>query len=152
MKVMLDTSVLVAAMLSDHVHHDASARCLSLVLDEGIEFAVSAHTLVEVYAVLTRLPRTPRISPADAHRLIQHNILTSACVVALTGEDYAALLDHLVRAGIRGGATYDALIAKAAELAKVDLLVTQNVAHFQRVWPEQVDRVTLPENVRVPNG
>jgi hypothetical protein len=30
---------------------------------------------------------------------------------------------------------YDAIIAKIADTAQVDRLITVNVAHFQRVWP-----------------
>lgn len=39
---------------------------------------------------------------------------------------------------------YDALIARAAEVARVDRLVTLNEAHFRRVWPEGVERITGP--------
>ena len=42
------------------------------------------------------------------------------------------------------------MIARVAEGAKADLLVTFNVGHFQRVWPEQATRIVSPSAVTVP--
>jgi predicted nucleic acid-binding protein len=43
-----------------------------------------------------------------------------------------------------GGAVYDAIIARAAEKVKVDKLLTFNVRHFRRVWPESGDIIQEP--------
>ena len=59
MKALLDTSTLVAAMLPDHVHHPHALPWLSQAKGGGFEFVCSGHSLAELYAVLTRLPRTP---------------------------------------------------------------------------------------------
>jgi hypothetical protein len=37
--------------------------------------------------------------------------------------------------------TYDALLARAAEVGGAELLVTLNPEHFLRVWPEGWERV-----------
>jgi predicted nucleic acid-binding protein len=58
MKALLDTSTLIAAMLPDHVHHAPALAWLSRAKSGAFEFVCSAHSLAEVYAVLTRLPRT----------------------------------------------------------------------------------------------
>jgi predicted nucleic acid-binding protein len=71
MKVLLDTSVLVSAMLPDHIHHSQARLWMERAKSGTFEFAVSGHSLAEMYSVLTRLPRRPRISPADALQLIQ---------------------------------------------------------------------------------
>jgi len=66
MKVFLDTNVLVAACVADHEHH---ARALPLVQEvhQGeAEGFVSAHSLLETHAILTRLPPVPRIPPTQA--------------------------------------------------------------------------------------
>lgn len=68
MKALLDTSTLVAAMLPDHVHHAHAMPWLSRTKDAAFEFVCSGHSLVEVYAILTRLPRTPPIGPDEALR------------------------------------------------------------------------------------
>ena len=143
MKVLLDTSVLVSAMLPDHMHHAHSQPWLERAKAGAVEAVVSGHTLAELYAVLTRLPRTPRISPAEALQLIQQNV-TSNTLVTLSADDYVKLIEQLARLGVAGGPVYDAVIAKAAELAGVDYLLTLNVGHFQRVWPMGASRVVSP--------
>jgi predicted nucleic acid-binding protein len=65
MKALLDTSTLIAAMLPDHVHHAHALAWLSRAKSGAFEFVGSAHSLAEIYAVLTRLPRTPPIGPTD---------------------------------------------------------------------------------------
>ncbi|MBS0261361.1 MAG: PIN domain-containing protein [Planctomycetes bacterium] len=63
MKMLLDTSVLVAGMLSDHAHHSVAWPWLERAKAGAFEFVVAGHSLAELYAVLTKLPRRPRISP-----------------------------------------------------------------------------------------
>jgi hypothetical protein len=81
--------------------------------------------------------------------LIQTN-LASHTVIALSGQDYGKLIEDLAQAGVAGGAVYDAVIAKAAELANVDHLLTFNVSHFQRVWPGGANRVVAPMALAPP--
>ncbi len=144
MKVLLDTSTLIAAMLPDHVHHAPANAWLSRVIAGDLEFVVSGHSVAEVYSVLTRLPRTPRISPSDAWRMVQENILKCAQIMALTGNDYVVLVEELSRQSLGGGLVYDAIISRAAVLAQVDILVTLNPNHFQQVWPNGAKRITSP--------
>ncbi len=143
MKVLIDTSVLVSAILPDHVHHAYSLPWLERAKAGALDVVVSGHSLAELYSVLTRLPRTPRISAGDALLLIQHN-LSSHTVVTLTAGDYMKLIEDLARISITGGAVYDAVIAKAAEVTDVDFLLTLNIGHFQRVWPSGASRVVSP--------
>ena len=148
MKVLLDSSVLIAALLPDHVHHGSAHAWLVQAKLGTFEFVVSGHTLAEVYSVLTRLPRTPPISPTDAWRLLRENIISSARIVTLS--DYIDLLTQLSQRGISGGAVYDAIIARAAELAQVDRLLTINKAHFHKVWPLGSSKIVSPLLVAVP--
>jgi len=150
MKVLLDPSVLIAALLPDHVHHGASHAWLTQAKRGTFEYVVSGHSLAEVYSVLTRLPRTPPILPADAWRLLQENVISCAKIVTLSDSAYVDLLKELSQRGISGGAVYDAIIAKAAELAQVDRLLTINEAHFHRVWPVGSSKIISPLLVAVP--
>lgn len=104
MKVLLDTSTLIAAMLSDHVHHVHALPWLAQAKEGAFEFVCSGHSLAEIYAVLTRLPRTPPIAPKDALRLIQENVQSHAEVYSLSSEHYAELIESLARNGVIGGA------------------------------------------------
>ncbi len=106
---------------------------------------MAAHTLAELYAVLTRLPVHPRIPPSLAMQLIRTNILAICKVVTLSEDDYIALLDHLASVGITGGAVYDAVLLHTAQKANVDQIVTLNESDFRRVYPALADRVVSPQ-------
>ena len=124
MRVLLDTSVLVAAMVEAHPAHQRALHWLKRVTHGADHGLVAAHSLAEVYSILTTLPVLPRISPSDALQLIKRNILAVLQVVCLSDADYAQVIEHLSALGITGGATYDALILRAAINANVDQVVT----------------------------
>lgn len=150
MRVLLDTSVMIAALLPGHPSHVVAAKWLSRAKAGAFEFLFSAHSLAKLYAVLTRIPVSPPISPEAAGRLIQEDIVSAAKILALSADEYVAMVDGLIDKSVTGGAVYDAVIAKVAEGAKADLLVTFNVGHFQRVWPEQAARIVSPTAVAAP--
>ncbi|NUQ61448.1 MAG: PIN domain-containing protein [Pirellulales bacterium] len=151
MKVLFDTSVLVAAHLPTHPHYRDASAWLACALRGGCELVVWAHSLAEVYAVLTRLPATPPITPAAAWQFLENNVLSCAAVVALTREHYRELVQQTAQSGLAGGMVYDAIISKAAEVAGTDHLLTFNVSHFQRVWQAGAARVASPQTL-VPPG
>lgn len=144
MKAMLDSSVLIAAMLPDHIHHLVAVPWLSTAKAGIFQFAVAGHSLVEVYSVLTRMPRTPKITSSEAWEMLRDNVISVAQIISLQDQDYPALLSELASLAVTGGAVYDGIIAKAAELAQVDQLVTLNDQDFQRVWPAGIGRIVSP--------
>ena len=144
MKVLLDTSVLVAAMVEAHPHHSRALPWIQRAGRHEIAAVVASHSLAELYAILTSLPVRPRIPPSTAWRLIQQNVLDTLTVVSLSDDDYRAVLKHLSTTGIIGGATYDALIAHAAAKAQVDHLVTFNAQDFHRVYPHLSGKIIEP--------
>lgn len=144
MRILFDTSVLIAAMIEGHSAHRVALPWLQRVKAKADAGLVAAHTLAELYAVLTRLPVSPRISPAMALRLIQNNVLDTCTVVTLSDSDYTALLNHLADLGIVGGAVYDGLLMHAAWIAGVDRVVTLNAHDFRRVYPALADIIFSP--------
>ncbi len=105
---------------------------------------VAAHSLAELYAILTRLPLKPPIPPSMAWQMIQENVLAIFEVIPLSESDYRAVLEHLAQTGITGGVTYDALIAYAAIKAQVDQLLTLNEKDFRRVYPSLSEQIVAP--------
>jgi predicted nucleic acid-binding protein len=126
----LDTSCMVAAVCPWHERHDATAAEIERRLRRGDTLAIAAHALAETYAVLTRLPAPHRLAPDDAWTLVEANFVDHADVVALDGPSAVALLRSLPGAGIAGGRTYDALIARCAKQAGAGVLLTLNPRHF----------------------
>lgn len=137
----LDTSVLVAAHLGDHPHHGPSLALLSSATKATAGCA--AHSLAEVYSVLTRLPVRPMILPEQA-MLFVSDIRDR---LALTSLDEAAYIDALAsaaRRGIVGGQIYDALLLQCAVRSGADRIYTWNVRHFQRIAPDLAARIRTP--------
>lgn len=146
MKLFFDTSVLVAGLVKSHPVHARAAPWLRRI-QEGVDTGfVSAHTLAELYAILTRLPIRPRISALTARTLIRRNILAFFEVVPLTESDYIAVIDRLARLGVVGGTVYDAVIMQAAAKIDADQIVTLNASDFRRVCPELADRLVVPDD------
>jgi len=134
MKVFFDTSVLVAATVAAHPAHARSVPWLQRAVGGDIALVVCTHILAEMYAVLTRIPSSPRVTPTAARRLIDENI-GNGTVVELEAGDYRQVIESLVHLGLSGGVIYDALMVRAAQKAEVDRLLTLNEGHFRRVWP-----------------
>ena len=144
MNVLFDTSVLVAALVEAHPLHERAAPWLKRAKHGEFHTIVASHTLAELYAALTRFPKTPRISPAEAWRLVHENIEPLAEFVSLSPSDYLATARRMADLGLSGGIVYDALIASAAQKAGAEKLVTFNADHFRRVWPEGADVICAP--------
>jgi predicted nucleic acid-binding protein len=144
MKILFDTSVLVAAIVEPHPMHSHAFPWLVRAKSKEIDMAVAAHTLAELYAVLTTLPVIPRITPGAARRLIHENVETTAKIVSLSSQDYVSAIKNLSDSGLSGGIIYDALIIRAAQKVNVDKILTLNANDFKRVWPESEPRFVVP--------
>ena len=139
--ILFDTSSLVAAFLEDHPLHIAALQWFQTTLNDELKGYVSTHTLAELYAVLTRMPRQPQLSPFEVERLMRN--LTGFEKVALSHSDYAKVISRLVKLNLTGGAIYDALIAQAALVAEVEALLTANPKDFLRLG-EDVAAIVQP--------
>lgn len=144
MKCLLDSSVLIAAIIQVHPHHPMAFPWLNGAKKGEFEAYVSSHSLAEVYAVLTRLPLKPKIGPALAHRLIRENTQKPLKVIDLSVKDYRDSLNSGAELGIEGGQIYDGILAQAAKKAGVDKIVTFNIKDFQKVWPEGHEQLFHP--------
>lgn len=143
-KMLFDTSVLVAGMVAAHPKHHSAFKWLQRARAKEISVFISAHSLAETYAVLTRLPLSPRITSDIARYLLRENVENMAKVVSLTAQDYQKVLKNVTELGLSGGIIYDAITLYAAEKSKVDQLLTLNVRDFERLKPKKNDFVLRP--------
>lgn len=144
MKVLFDTSALVAAMVEGHPLHERSLAWLEKARRGALEYVVAAHSLAELYAVLSSYPTRPRLTPGVAARLVHDNVAAVANVVPLNAADYAAVVRAVAELGLSGGVVYDALVAQAARKTNAERLLTLNPRDFLRVWPEGAEIVIAP--------
>ena len=138
MKVFLDTSVLIAAVVSKHDSHARAFLLLERVQNGKDEGFVAAHSLAEMYAVLTKLPPPYRHAPEQALLSIEENVLKHFKLSSLAGTEYATLIREAALAGIQGGTIYDSVLLKCAEKSNPDRIFTLNLKHFLAVAPQNV--------------
>ena len=131
-------------MIGAHPHHVLALPWLQRGKAHTVTGVVAAHSIAEVYAILTRLPLQPRISPRLARQLVQQNIVDVCEIIALTESEYQSLIDHLAAEQIQGGATYDALILHTAAKAAVDHIVTFDTDDFRRVYSSLAPKLIEP--------
>jgi len=127
---LLDTSCMIAAVCAWHEGHNRTVKEIVRRLNRNQKMIVAAPAIVEAYAVLTRLPPPYRLSPADAHVLIEGNFMGATRMVALDGKSYRVLLRQARDNGVAGGQVYDAVIAACALKAKAEALLTFNEGDF----------------------
>jgi predicted nucleic acid-binding protein len=129
-KAFFDSSVLVAAFYGAHVHHAASLAAIQTASKKTASCA--AHTLAEVYSVMTRLPVRPRISPEQGLLFIE-SIRERFTVVTLSDREYYEVIAAAAGRGIGGGKIYDALILRCAEKSKAEAIYTWNLDDFSQI-------------------
>jgi len=140
-KYFFDTSLLVAAISVDHVHHATSqAVYLSAAKNHS---SCAAHSLAELYATLTRLPGKRRMSDEQALLCVEET-RTRLTTVTLEESEYCSVINDSAREGIIGGTIYDALIAFFFNDTATTEIYTWNLAHFRRLGGEIAKRVQTP--------
>jgi predicted nucleic acid-binding protein len=132
--VALDTSVVVAALLGAHEHHEAARRTVDAALALPGGAILPTPVLFEAYAVLTRLPPPWRLRADVAERLLRDTFSEHATVVSLPDEDSAwSVVEDLARRGLIGGIAHDAHVAACAQAAGASALATLNGRDFARL-------------------
>lgn len=145
MSIVADTSVLVAAMVEAHPAHARALDWFDRELARKGNLHVCAHSLAELYAVLTRLPLKPRISPDAARRLISENIEKSGVIIVeLNTSDYCMVLDQMAAGGFQGGMIYDALVVRTALNIRAAGIVTLNESDFIRLCSKGAPAIVSP--------
>jgi predicted nucleic acid-binding protein len=140
-KAFLDTSVLVATFYGDHEHHDES---IGLFLRFGKRDACcAAHSLAEVYSVLTGMPGKHRVS-GDEALLFLGNVRERLTLVTLSQEEYFATLEAVSAVGVAGGAICDAILGHCALKSGATSIYTWNLKDFKRLGPEIARRARTP--------
>lgn len=142
MKALFDTSVLVAAVVTELGQHEPSFACFQCYTTGRHEGHCSTHALAECYATLTALPLKRRIQPAEARRLIDETFRSRLIVLELPVRAYADSIHRASSLGLASGVIYDALHLFCAEKGGCKRLYTLNTGDFQRLKPVGVQLAT----------
>jgi predicted nucleic acid-binding protein len=141
MKAFLDSSVLVATFYAQHEHHTPSID-LFLRFDKN-DACCAAHSLAEIYSVLTGRRGRDRVS-GDEALLFLANVRDRLTTISLDREEYFGAIEASAPLGIAGGGIYDALLAHCALKARAESIYTWNLKDFQRLGPAIARRVKTP--------
>lgn len=134
MRVGVDTSVLVAALHANHPNYGPASAWLDSVLASH-EVVVAHHSILETYAVLTRLPAKYRLSPAEAEMVLRRTLSGNATIAAFDSSLVWDALNSVIVAPAAEGASYDAFILYLLTSSGVEEVVTYNVRHLRRLAP-----------------
>ncbi len=141
MRVGVDTTVIVAAVHANHPAHAEAARWLDGAFGSH-QVVLAHHSIIESYAVLTRLPADYRLSPVEAEAVLTETLRSNASIAPFSSESIWNALHAFVGTPAAGGASYDAFIVHLLEQAEVDVIVTYNEADFSRL--SETVRVAKP--------
>jgi predicted nucleic acid-binding protein len=122
----LDTSVILASLDPDEVHHAACDRIVSAGGNKAY-----VHALAETFSILTGGRHGRRLNASTAAALIEQSVLPYVQPLTLTGKDRMAALVECESRGVRGGAIYDWLHLAAARKAGAEVLITLDLRDFQ---------------------
>ena len=122
----VDTSVLVAAIISGEEHHDA---CDSLM--NRRDLGIYAHGLAETFSTLTGGRRSIQMSAALAAQIIEEDYVPQLSVTTLTPSEMLRAMREAQARGVRGGGVFDYLHLVAARKAKARRIHTLNVSNFR---------------------
>ncbi|MEO8024826.1 MAG: PIN domain-containing protein [Bryobacteraceae bacterium] len=134
MKYGLDASCLVPLVLAAHPRHDRTLAAKAECDKDNGELILTAHALLECYAVLTRLPKPHGIAPPKAEELLKLNFGTHR-IVGMTRDTVWATLRSRVSRGQWGARVFDSVIALSTLEAGGQVLLSWNARHLLDVAP-----------------
>ena len=141
MKILYDTSILVASIVADHPKHDLCYQHFSNGLLGDHKIYVCTHSIAETYSTLTKTLMKPRISPGAARQIIRDNIISKCNIVQLDQQDYENALDFSVDRGLSGATIYDILIFQSFKKVKANKIATLNVRHFTPFFDDNFNHI-----------
>lgn len=133
--------MLVPAFYDNHIHHGTSFTLLAGL--DPKSGGCGAHSLLELFATLTRMPGKDRVSGEQA-MLFVGDVRHRLTAISLTSDEYGECLARSSHRGIVGGGIYDAMLACCAIKAGADRIYTWNLRHYARCGSEVVERLRTP--------
>lgn len=145
-RAFFDTSVLLGGLIELGPASASAQKIMAAIAAGRVRRPHTAwHCCLEFYAVSTRLPEELRLSPADAWRLVEEEVLHRFEVRQLPDDHRRSFLRTTADDRLVGGRVYDAHIAEIARIARVPIVVTDNLRHFAGLRRHGVDVVNAAQ-------
>ena len=149
MKVFCDTNVLIAASVETHIHHAPAKAILERICSGDDAGFVSAHSLVETFSVLSRMPTVPKLTPQDVLAILEKNFIPRFTLITLSDVDYPQALRDFAAKGMSGGRIYDFLHILAARKQPMDRIYTFNETEWKNLAPDLASMISAPPAISV---
>jgi len=135
MNIGVDSSLIVAAVHANHPRHALAAGWLIRNIGKH-RLVVAHHSILETYAVLTRLPGDLRVTPSETRDLLAATVRANMVVAGLPEQAIWSVIDSFVLSSVIGGRSYDAFILQTLRTAGIDAVASLNPSHFAGLAPE----------------
>jgi len=139
--IFLDTSILIAAAQSSHIHYENSAELLRAATRTNT--ACGSHSLAETYSSLSGMPKPLRL-PIPAVMQVMSQVRERVKIVSLTDREYASVIEHTAASGLIGGIIFDALLIECARKVRATRIYSWNARHFRLLAPDLANRIFTP--------
>ena len=126
MKALIDTSILVAAIIANEPFH---TECDQL-LDQP-EMGLYTHGLTEAFSTLTSGRKSFKMRPSLASSILEEDYAPFLSFISLSPTETLRAMRDAEARGVRGGAIFDYLHLVAARKANATTLYPLNVSHFR---------------------
>ncbi len=133
-EALLDSNVLVAAVVSTHDDNEPSAALLATA-SPG-RFALAAHSFAEAFVTLTKQGPWAAFNWTARDALIGlEYVLPRLTVVGLSPAQTADAVRRYAQAGLIGARVYDHLIGSVAVHHAIPRIITLNLRHMRSLFP-----------------
>ncbi len=129
MRIGVDSCILIAGVHANHPFHAIASAWLIRNISLH-ELVVAHHSILETYAVLTRLPGEFRISSSEVKQLLESSIRPNMMIAPFSSTSIWDCIDSLVNQSATGGNSYDYFIAEILINFGVESIATFNTSHF----------------------
>lgn len=130
MKIGVDSSVIVAGVHANHPLHETAVSWLSRSLSAH-QLVVAHHSVLESYAVLTRLPADLRVMPSEARDLLAETVRANMDIAGFQAESIWAMMEALASSSVVGVHSCDAFVLQILNNCGAEAIATFNPAHFR---------------------
>lgn len=144
-KIGIDSSIIISAVHFNHPLHPVSANWMENNLDLH-DLITSHHSVLEAYAVLTRLPSDLRVTPTEARDIIKGSIFEHVQIADFSSYQMWDILESIIEKPAIGGQSYDGFILEIMKMNRVDGFATFNSSRFEALHsPFKIINPAQPE-------
>jgi predicted nucleic acid-binding protein len=137
--VAADASVIIAALVAWHERHQPAAAAIETALGRK-RLVIPVPSLIESYAILTKLPAQHRLAHADAFHLLRSSFSTARTAAPRTRDTWSMLRRFSV-APTGGNDVYDAVMMQVVIESGAKTLLTFRRRELERLGATGVELV-----------